>query len=228
MLKAGNVCYHPGFYLSKKLRTLPGLTCDPSNKKALEKLYEIKKRHHSKQFVFLVKSLSNALDYWKPLSLNWKKALAKIWPDNLSVIHQLDLNFKTHQGFPAVLDYKNIAFRLPKIPTDYYFYQVLNLFPYPLPTTSINISNTPSLIDPIEIKKFIDDHNIYYHPSEFFNNPNLHQKSSQENLNDHVKYVTSTVIAICSNEQNSFKIIRSGSYNPKKIITMLDGSKIKT
>jgi len=135
-LNKGWVCLHP-------TDTIPGLTFNPgqtnakNNVNGFELVQEFKKRTVQKPFIALAGSLEKALTFWAELPIAWPEVLHEMWPASISFIWQ------AAEKLPAALlsNDGTIALRCPKLPDQYsWFYDVMAECPYPLPTTSINIS----------------------------------------------------------------------------------------
>ena len=150
-LSQGRVCAHP-------TDTIPGLTCDPRNAKALQSLEEIKKRTQKKAFVGLVPSLDRALDFWEPLPEFWRVLLNKIWPQSISFV------WKARTNVPACLlsESGELALRYPRLdPEAEWYYQLMNELDTPLPSTSINYEGQPPISSIPELEEFCKQHSVY-------------------------------------------------------------------
>jgi len=115
--------------------TVYGLVADATNKKAVEKLFKIKKRKKEKPIPIFVKDIEAAkkLSY---IDRNQENLLKKIWPGKITVI----LEKKTEMKLYGV-DKKTIGLRIPK----YKFIDtLLKKTNHPLTGTSANISGKPA------------------------------------------------------------------------------------
>ena len=122
-----------------KTDTIWGLSINPTKKENIETLYKIKQRSLSKPTIFLIKSkeeLENLVEEITPLH---QKLIDAFWPGPLTIIFKAKKKLKILEAFT---DNKTIALRLPK---DKLTQNLLNLLPYPLPTTSVNLEGKPSL-----------------------------------------------------------------------------------
>ncbi len=110
--------------------TVYGLICDATNKKAVNKIFKIKKRNNKKPLPLFVKSITGARKIAK-INKKQESFLKKMWPGKITVI--LEKKPKKIYG----VDKKTIALRIPN-------YKPLNLLldqiNIPLSQTSANIS----------------------------------------------------------------------------------------
>jgi L-threonylcarbamoyladenylate synthase len=115
--------------------TVYGLVCDVTNKKAVEKIYKIKKRSKSKPLTIFVKDLKMAKEFAE-ISKEQEKILVKHWPGKYTFI------FKTKKAkkFYGV-NKKTIAIRIPKYK---FLNDLLKKIDKPLAQTSANISGAPA------------------------------------------------------------------------------------
>lgn len=126
--------------------TIYGLVCDASKEKAVEKIFEIKKRNREKPLPVFVRDIEMAKQYAE-INEKQEQFLKENWPGAVTVV------LKTKAGLSPLV-YKNgtIALRQPdyKLVLD-----MLKLFGKPLAQTSANISGleTPNKIEEI-IKQF--------------------------------------------------------------------------
>jgi L-threonylcarbamoyladenylate synthase len=90
--------------------TLYGLVGSALNKKAVERIYKLRKRDLKKPMIVLIPSISDLKIFGVKISSQQKKMLEKLWPGKISVV--LDCSLKKikylHRGT------KTLAFRLPK------------------------------------------------------------------------------------------------------------------
>ncbi len=103
--------------------TVYGLICDATNKKAVERLYKIKKRPRNKLIPIFVSDIKMAKKF-ADITPQQEKFLKQVWPGKVT----------------AVFHYKKPGLRIP----DYKL--VLNLIKHtgPLAETSANISGNPA------------------------------------------------------------------------------------
>lgn len=115
--------------------TVYGLVADATNKKAVEKIFRIKKRQFNKPIPIFVKDMRIA----KKLALidkNQERFLTKVWPGKTTAV------LKRKQGIKLYgVDKKTIGLRIPN-------YRFLNALlkktSHPLTGTSANISGKPA------------------------------------------------------------------------------------
>jgi len=90
--------------------TIYGLCASALDKKAVEKVYELRKRDSRKPMIILIGSLDDLRKFNIDLSTWQKKIIEQIWPGKVSVVlHCSDKKFAyLHRGV------KTLAFRLPK------------------------------------------------------------------------------------------------------------------
>jgi L-threonylcarbamoyladenylate synthase len=117
--------------------TVYGFLADFGNKKAVEKVYKIKKRPKLKPLAVFVKDIKMAKELAE-ISKEQEKILKKYWPGKYTFV----LSKKDGKG--------TIALRIPK-------YKLLNdllkKINKPLAQTSVNVSGQPTLSNPGEIAK---------------------------------------------------------------------------
>lgn len=171
--------------------TIYGLVADATNKKAVKKIFEMKKRPEGKPFPVFVKDLNTVKKFAK-INKRQEKFLKKVWPGKTTVI------LKAKKGAKLYTIYKNtIGVRIPD-------YKLLNILlkrlNRPLAETSVNISGWPPLID---IKKII---------SQFKN-----KKSQPDLIIDAGKLSKSKPSTVIDFVGDKFKILRKGVkiYGPK-------------
>lgn len=107
--------------------TVYGFLADASNKKAVDKIYKIKKRPKSKPLAVFVKDIKSAKQLAE-INDTQVKVLKKYWPGKYTFI----LNLKK----------KTIALRVPRYK---FLNDLLRKINRPLVQTSVNISNNPPL-----------------------------------------------------------------------------------
>ena len=123
--------------------TVYGFLADAQNKKAVEKIYRIKKRPKSKPLPVFVSSLKMAQEI-SHIDVRTKKILKKYWPGKYTFI----LKRKYTKKVTAVkfivygIDKKTIALRIPK---HQFLQKLLKKVNRPLAQTSVNISSKDSL-----------------------------------------------------------------------------------
>jgi len=115
--------------------TVYGLVCDAKNEKAVEKIFEIKKRDKSKSLAVFVKDIDMAKKYAE-ISLDQEKKLQKFWPGATTFI------LPAKPGL-SPLAYKNNTIGMRA--SDYDLIKnIFKEFNSPLAQTSANISGQPA------------------------------------------------------------------------------------
>ena len=129
ILKKGGVIIAP-------TDTVYGLICDATNKKAVEKIFKIKKRSKSKPLPIFVKDIKMAKNLTE-LSFEQEKFLKKVWPGKTTVV--LKRKKSKIKLYGVAKD--TIALRVPKHKVISY---LLSAIGRPLAQTSANISGQPA------------------------------------------------------------------------------------
>jgi L-threonylcarbamoyladenylate synthase len=131
--------------------TIYGLVCDATNKKAVDKIFDIKKREKSKPLPVFVENIEMAKKY-AVVNEKQQDFLKNNWPGAVTVVLE-----KKDGLSPLVYKDNTIALRQPNYRL---MAEVMKLFGGPLAQTSVNISNDPPLekIDEI-INSFTDQKN---------------------------------------------------------------------
>ncbi|MBU0546781.1 threonylcarbamoyl-AMP synthase [Patescibacteria group bacterium] len=125
--------------------TIYGLFCDVTNKKAVDKLFKIKKRGYKKPIPVFVKNIESAKKI-ACINKNQEKFLKKVWPGKVTVILDAKGNFPK-----KVLSSDNkIGIRIPDYKPALSLLKKLNI---PLSSTSANISGLPSFVKIEEVIK---------------------------------------------------------------------------
>lgn len=147
-LKKGNVVIYP-------TDTLWAIGCTADNDKAIEKIFNIKKRNIKKSFIILVDSLY-LLDQLIYLSNKERKIINK-YKKPLTIIYN---KIKTNHSISQLLINKNktLAIRVTK---NFFCKKIINILQKPIISTSANISNSGILPDsynkiPCIIKNKVD------------------------------------------------------------------------
>jgi L-threonylcarbamoyladenylate synthase len=135
--------------------TVYGLIADATNKKAIKKLFKIKKRKTSKPVPLFVKDLKAAKRIAQ-INKSEEQFLKKVWPGKITVVLKRKKTKKKLYG----VDKKTIALRIPE-------YRLVNNLlrkvGFPLAGTSANISGKPAttkirkVIEQFRNKKFQPD-----------------------------------------------------------------------
>lgn len=126
--------------------TLYGIGCLADNKKAINKIFKIKKRGKKHPLLILVHSYCTLKKYCY-VSKRQDEYLRKIWPGKYSVIlkHRGLLPEEVTGGLDS------LAVRLPK---NDFLIKILKKVKTPLVSTSVNISGEKSLFDVSNIEKY--------------------------------------------------------------------------
>jgi len=123
LLKANKVIIFPA-------ETLYGFSCSFYSDKAINRVFKIKKRENTKQFIVLVKSFEMAKEIVK--IENYKLSFLKkynYWPNHLTII------------FNSKIDkYKTLAIRYSN---SKYITKLFEEIDFPIISTSVNYSNEP-------------------------------------------------------------------------------------
>jgi|SRR3989344_2163668 len=130
ILKSGGVVICP-------TDTVYGFLADAANKKAVDKIYKIKRRPKLKPLPVFVKNLTTAKEI-AFIDKNQEKILKKHWPGKYTFI----LKRKTQKSKIYGVSEETIGLRLPK---DKFLNDLLKRVHQPLVQTSVNISGEESL-----------------------------------------------------------------------------------
>jgi len=120
--------------------TLYGLVGSAFSRKAINRIYKIKKRNRSKKLIVLISSISDLKKFNVNVSKDQAKILAKFWPGKVSVI----LN--------------DIAFRIPK---NKKLIEILKKTG-PLVVPSANVEGKKPAETIIQAKKYFGDKVVFY------------------------------------------------------------------
>ena len=126
--------------------TVYGFVADASSKKAVEKIYKIKKRPKSKPLSVFVKDFTMARGL-ALIDARQAKMLKKFWPGKYTLV----LNRKPNKKLYG-LNKKTIAIRISNYP---FLQKLLKKVNRPLAQTSVNISGKPPINNIQEIIKTI-------------------------------------------------------------------------
>ncbi len=122
-----------------------GFLADATNKKAVDKVFKIKKRPKSKSLPIFVKDMKMAKNLAE-ISKEQEKVFKKYWPGKYTFILKCKTNIKLYG-----IKKNTIAIRIPK---HKFLNDLLKKINKPLVQTSVNISGEPPLlkIDDIKVK----------------------------------------------------------------------------
>ena len=118
--------------------TVWGLGCLPTSKKAVEKIYEIKKREAQKPLILMSNETYNLLDYVKPISEIGCRLVKKYFPGALTIV--TEKSEKTPYYITSNMETVGI-----RVPDNKVFKEICEIAPnHVLATTSANLSHQPS------------------------------------------------------------------------------------
>ena len=183
--------------------TVYGLIADASNKKAVEKIFLIKKRSKEKTLPIFVKDIKT-LRKIADLDREKEKILKKFWPGKITFVLKAKKEAFKLFPFGIIKDNKTIAVRMPNYKFLNFLLKKSNLF---LTATSANISGKESLIKPIEILKEFEKENEK--PDLFLNAGTLKNA------------LPSTIFDL-----TQMKILRRGSLKENKLKGLISKTKI--
>ena len=132
--------------------TVWGLGCLPDNKKAVDRIYEIKGRDRTKPLILMSDETKNLLHYVKNVSKSAEKLINRYFPGALTVIcEKSDLT-------PSYITAEKNTVGI-RVPNNEFFKELCkNIEGNVLATTSANLSNHPSSKSYIEAKNSIGDY----------------------------------------------------------------------
>ena len=118
--------------------TVWGLGCLPDNEKAVQKIYEIKKRETQKPLILMSNEVHNLLDFVEPLPKIACQLIKKYFPGALTLVVRKSKN--TPDYITSGMDTVGI-----RIPDNKVFKRICEIIPgHVLATTSANLSHQPS------------------------------------------------------------------------------------
>ncbi len=118
--------------------TVWGLGCLPDNKKAVEKIYEIKKREKQKPLILMSNEVYNLLEYVKPIPKIGQQLIKKYFPGALTIF--TEKSNKTPDYITSGMSTVGI-----RVPDNKIFQEICEIIPgHVLATTSANLSHQPS------------------------------------------------------------------------------------
>lgn len=151
--------------------TVYGLVGDATNKRAVEKIFKIKKRPKNKPLPIFVKDIKMAKELAE-ISKKQEKFLKKIWPGKTTVVLKSQITNYKSQANPKFKIYginkKTIALRIPNYGL---LLDLVKQLSRPLTGTSANVSGQPASG---EIKKVLKQfENKKYQPDLIIDEGNL-------------------------------------------------------
>jgi len=124
--------------------TVYGLIADATNEKAVERVFELKRRERTKSFSVFVKDIEMARELAQ-MGQEQEMFLQEAWPGRVTVVLQ------SKQVLPKVFEQDGkIGLRIPDYPL---VNKILNTFGKPLTGTSANISGMSSCIDSKDVQR---------------------------------------------------------------------------
>ena len=118
--------------------TVWGIGCLPNNKKAVEKIYEIKGRDKSKPLILMSNKKEHLFPYVKEIPQKAKELMDKYFPGALTLV--LEKSEKT--PFEITSNKNTVGIR---VPNNKFFKELCSIIDgHILATTSANLSNKPS------------------------------------------------------------------------------------
>lgn len=128
--------------------TIYGLSALSSDKKAIEKIYKIKKRPQDKKFILLVSDLEMAKKYAK---INSKQEiyLKSVWPGPITVILEAKTTAKDLSSKEGTIAIRN--------PGSNFLIDVIKKVNEAIVSTSVNTSGDNNLNSALEINKYFQD-----------------------------------------------------------------------
>ncbi len=134
--------------------TVYGLLADATNEKAVEKVFEIKKRERKKAIPIFVKDTEMAKKYVF-IDKALENFLDEIWPGKITVA----LKKKANSGLSKLLTGKKPTLGL-RIPAHKLISEILKKFNKPLTGTSANISGRPSTVKIDEVFDYFENEEV--------------------------------------------------------------------
>ena len=129
--------------------TIYGIGCLATDKKAVKKVYKIKKRDENKPFIKLMKSWCMVKKYCF-VNKKQEEYLRKIWPGPVTVI----LNKKAEASTLFGIGKSTIAVRLPK---NDFLTTILKKVNVPLVSSSANVEGQETVNNPLDAEKQFKD-----------------------------------------------------------------------
>lgn len=118
--------------------TVWGLGCLPDNEKAVQKIYEIKKREAQKPLILMSNEIYNLLEYIEPLPQKACELIKNHFPGALTLV--VNKSKKTPNYITSNMSTVGI-----RIPDNEVFKRICEIIPnHVLATTSANLSHQPS------------------------------------------------------------------------------------
>lgn len=154
-IKKGNIVITP-------TDTVYGIMADMSNIKAIEKVYECKKRDKNKPLLLLVANLEMLKKYIKKLTPLEEEIIKKYLPGKLTIL--LHKNDKVNDKITAGSEYVGI-----RIPDNQELIEIIKKIGNPVISTSANISGQETITNPQKIDKELLKHISYIEDAGIIN-----------------------------------------------------------
>jgi tRNA threonylcarbamoyl adenosine modification protein (Sua5/YciO/YrdC/YwlC family) len=169
--------------------TIYGIGCDIYSEKALNKIYEIKKRNKKQPYIILISSLK-MLDEFVVMNENSMKLIKKFWPGPLTIM------FKTSKKINKFItgDRDKIAIRMPD---NEFCLNLIERYAKPITSTSANLSGGKQEKFGRIVERFESNIDLYIYNGEL------------------TKTLPSTVVDLSENKIN---IIREGIIPLEKMV----------
>jgi len=147
-----NTLNEEGKVLAIKTDTVYGLICNAFDKKATNKIYEIKRRESKKPLSIFVKSIDDVKKYVHPdnLTSQVSRIMQKYWPGALTLVFKKKDDMLNH----ITENTNSIGIR---IPDNKDLLSILNNINFPLAETSCNISGEKEYNNAKEISDKMGD-----------------------------------------------------------------------
>lgn len=147
-----NTLNEEGKVLAIKTDTVYGLICNAFDKKATNKIYEIKRRESKKPLSIFVKSIDDVKKYVHPdnLTSQVSRIMQKYWPGALTLVFKKKDDMLNH----ITENTNSIGIR---IPDDKDLLSILDSINFPLAETSCNISGEKEYNNAKEISDKMGD-----------------------------------------------------------------------
>lgn len=146
-LNKGNICVIP-------TDTIFGIVCKALDKRAVEKIYKLKKRNPKKPIIILISNIKDVDQFGVKIDNTQKKVLKKYWPGKVSIILPCkNKKFEyLHRGT------NTLAFRLPNKP------ELINILKKtgPLIAPSCNPEGLPPAKNIKEAKMYFGENVDFY------------------------------------------------------------------
>ncbi len=133
--------------------TVYGLGVNAKSSKAVQKLYEVKKRNQNKALILMLDNLDKVRTYIADEKLADTPILKKYWPGPLSCIFEAKPGISV---FHSSLAIKTVGIR---IPDHALLLDLLAFLPFPIASTSANISEEKPLTNALTIEQTFNQKN---------------------------------------------------------------------